>query len=161
MLDIKIVEIGYFLSRCGVDGPPKQLKTKNWNAAILCFYEKLNNGKTQEQFYNSLKNVRDHFDSYLNNSRKGWHDGTGNPDRLPEQYLFILKYLEKLSDNDLWDYMKNYADLNNLDLDKKEVFWKFDVSTFRLLGRELITDRITALVELVKNSYDANAKIYL
>ncbi len=35
---------------------------------------------------------------------------------------------------------------------------KFDISTFRLLGRELITDRITALVELVKNSYDANAK---
>ena len=35
--------------------------------------------------------------------------------------------------------------------------WKFDISTFRLLGRELITDRITALFELVKNSYDANA----
>ena len=36
--------------------------------------------------------------------------------------------------------------------------FKFDVSTFRLLGRELITDRITALFELVKNCYDANAK---
>jgi len=35
--------------------------------------------------------------------------------------------------------------------------FRFDVSTFRLLGRELITDRITALFELVKNSYDANA----
>jgi signal transduction histidine kinase len=35
--------------------------------------------------------------------------------------------------------------------------WNFDVSTFRLLGRELITDRITALFELVKNCYDANA----
>lgn len=40
----------------------------------------------------------------------------------------------------------------------KELHWKFDISTFRLLGRELITDRITALVELVKNSYDANSK---
>jgi signal transduction histidine kinase len=37
------------------------------------------------------------------------------------------------------------------------LFWKFDISTFRLLGRELITDRITALFELVKNCYDANA----
>lgn len=37
--------------------------------------------------------------------------------------------------------------------------WNFDVSTFRLLGRELITDRITALFELVKNCYDANANI--
>ncbi|NDV82541.1 sensor histidine kinase [Bacteroides sp. 51] len=36
--------------------------------------------------------------------------------------------------------------------------FKFDVSAYRLLGRELITDRITALFELVKNSYDANAE---
>ncbi|MDR1388955.1 MAG: ATP-binding protein [Treponema sp.] len=36
--------------------------------------------------------------------------------------------------------------------------FNFDVSTFRLIGRELITDRITALVELVKNCYDANAE---
>ncbi|HNW70038.1 MAG TPA: sensor histidine kinase [Bacteroidales bacterium] len=35
--------------------------------------------------------------------------------------------------------------------------WKFDISTFRLIGRELITDRITALFELVKNCYDANS----
>ncbi len=35
--------------------------------------------------------------------------------------------------------------------------WRFDVNTFRLLGRELITDRITAVYELVKNCYDANA----
>jgi signal transduction histidine kinase len=35
--------------------------------------------------------------------------------------------------------------------------WRFDVNTFRLLGRDLITDRITAVFELVKNCYDANA----
>ena len=35
--------------------------------------------------------------------------------------------------------------------------FKFDISAYRLLGRELITDRITALFELVKNCYDANA----
>ncbi|MBO7478042.1 MAG: sensor histidine kinase [Salinivirgaceae bacterium] len=35
--------------------------------------------------------------------------------------------------------------------------FNFDVSTFKLLGRELITDRITALFELVKNCYDANS----
>ncbi|ALG68723.1 sensor histidine kinase [Beggiatoa leptomitoformis] len=44
-------------------------------------------------------------------------------------------------------------------MEKKELHWKFDISTFRLLGRELITDRITAIVELVKNAYDANATI--
>ena len=36
--------------------------------------------------------------------------------------------------------------------------FRFDVSAYRLLGRELITDRITALFELVKNCYDANAE---
>ena len=35
--------------------------------------------------------------------------------------------------------------------------FNFDISAYRLLGRELITDRITALFEIVKNSYDANA----
>jgi signal transduction histidine kinase len=42
---------------------------------------------------------------------------------------------------------------------KNESYLKFnfDVSAYRLLGRELITDRITALFELVKNCYDANS----
>lgn len=37
--------------------------------------------------------------------------------------------------------------------------WRFDVNTFRLLGRDLITDRITAVYELVKNCYDANSTL--
>lgn len=36
--------------------------------------------------------------------------------------------------------------------------WRFDISTFRLIGRDLITDRVTALFELIKNCYDANAR---
>lgn len=42
--------------------------------------------------------------------------------------------------------------------DNHKLKWRFDVSTFRLIGRDLITDRVTALFELVKNCYDANAK---
>ena len=42
--------------------------------------------------------------------------------------------------------------------DNRKLKWRFDVSTFRLIGRDLITDRVTALFELVKNCYDANAK---
>ena len=41
---------------------------------------------------------------------------------------------------------------------KNTLHWRFDVSTFRLIGRELITDRVTALFELVKNCYDANSQ---
>lgn len=47
--------------------------------------------------------------------------------------------------------------MNNGDSENKKLKWRFDISTFRLIGRELITDRITALFELVKNCYDANA----
>lgn len=42
--------------------------------------------------------------------------------------------------------------------DNHKLKWRFDVSTFRLIGRDLITDRVTALFELVKNCYDANAQ---
>lgn len=153
MLDIKIVEIGYFLSRRGANEPPKELQVTSWKEAYQCFYEKVNpSNKTPQEFENSLKNVRDHFDSYVDNGRIGWYDDNGEPDKLPEQYQFVLGYLSKLSDEKLWEYIKPYAISNN------ELHWQFDISTFKLLGRELITDRITALVELVKNSYDANAK---
>lgn len=53
--------------------------------------------------------------------------------------------------------------MNKLEQDKTiqntndQLRWRFDVNTFRLLGRELITDRITAVFELVKNCYDANS----
>lgn len=43
------------------------------------------------------------------------------------------------------------------DTNDQNLRWRFDVNTFRLLGRDLITDRITAVFELVKNCYDANA----
>ncbi len=42
--------------------------------------------------------------------------------------------------------------------DDQSLQWRIDVNAFRLLGRELITDRITAVFELVKNCYDANAE---
>ncbi len=42
--------------------------------------------------------------------------------------------------------------------DKSEFFnWNFDVNVFKLLGSQLISDKFTAIIELVKNSYDANA----
>ena len=41
---------------------------------------------------------------------------------------------------------------------KQSLKWRVDVNAFKLWGEDLITDRITALFELVKNSYDANAE---
>lgn len=42
-------------------------------------------------------------------------------------------------------------------INNKYLKFNFDVSAYRLIGRELISDRITALFEIVKNAYDANA----
>ena len=42
--------------------------------------------------------------------------------------------------------------------DNHKLKWRFYDSTIRLIGRYLITDRVTALFELVKNCYDANAQ---
>lgn len=36
--------------------------------------------------------------------------------------------------------------------------WRIDINVLRLIGRELISDRVTAVYELVKNCYDANAR---
>lgn len=48
--------------------------------------------------------------------------------------------------------------MKNIDMnDEGTLKWKFDISAFRLIGRDLITDRVTALFELVKNCYDANS----
>lgn len=44
-----------------------------------------------------------------------------------------------------------------MNIENNTLKWRFDVSTFRLIGRDLITDRVTALFELIKNCYDANA----
>jgi hypothetical protein len=48
-------------------------------------------------------------------------------------------------------FVKNILDLHNLERKK------YLVNAYRLLGRELITDRITVLFELVKNCYDVNS----
>jgi len=46
-----------------------------------------------------------------------------------------------------------------MELQENFLNFNFDISAYRLLGRELITDRITALFEIVKNAYDANANL--
>jgi signal transduction histidine kinase len=156
MLDIKLLEIGYFLSMYGKINPPSELKVKKWKEAYLSFFQTLGLNKTEEGFINRLNNIRDHFDSHIDNSRQGWFNDKGEPDKLPEQYTFVLKYYEHKTRSELWEQIKPYQ------TSQHELNWKFDISTFRLLGKELITDRVTALVELVKNSYDANSKnVYL
>ena len=85
MLDIKLLEIGYFLSMYGKSTPPDELKVKNWKDAYLSFFSTLGLDKTEQGFINRLNNIRDHFDSHIENDRRGWFNDKGQPDKLPEQ----------------------------------------------------------------------------
>ena len=57
MLDIKLLEVGYFLSMYGKNAPPVELKVRNWKEAYLSFYPKLGGDKTEQEFINSLNPV--------------------------------------------------------------------------------------------------------
>lgn len=81
-LDVRLVEVGYFLSRAGVANPPAPLGAASWKEAYAKFYASFGQGKSEEAFRNSLKNLRDHFDSHLPNERTGWMGDDGQPQKL-------------------------------------------------------------------------------
>lgn len=68
---------------------------------------------------------------------------------LSEEYSKkYLSYIEKEQPKSIiekYPYLSTYFN------------WEFDVNVFKLLGSQLISDKFTAIIELVKNSYDANA----
>ena len=101
LLDKRLIEVGYFLSRLGINQPPIQLKTTVWNESYSKFYGTFGTGKTQKEFRNSLRNLRDHFDGYLNNERIGWRDKNNNPQKLPSLNQEVFDELQKLTDEEL------------------------------------------------------------
>lgn len=109
----ELIEIGYFLSREGKLDPPWQLETSKWSNAYLLFYNKMNGGRTPMEFMNSLKNIRDQFDSYFpETKREGWKD---NKDKSKPTKLSISlrntfeKYRNKEA-NIIWDRIKEFVD---------------------------------------------------
>lgn len=83
----ELVLVGYYLSRFTskeTGKPPRLLNCDTWNQAYEMFFEQLNAGRDRDAFKNSLKNTRDHFDSYFDNGREGWKDATGAPRSLSQ-----------------------------------------------------------------------------
>ena len=112
VLDNKVIEVGYFLSRLGIKDPPVQLNAKSWKEAYAKFYSTFGGAKDETEFKNSLKNIRDHFDGYLENSRTGWMDKNGTPQKLSSSNKLIFDELQCLSDRELWARIKPYAVLS-------------------------------------------------
>ena len=127
ILNDKLLEVGYFLSRRGIENPPEELNAESWKEAYLMFYSAFGKNKTEKEFQNSLKNLRDHFDSHLNNSRTGWMDNN-SPQQLSSANQEVFNRLEKLTDQELWDrirplaitsYKVKVASKKNLNLNKQ------------------------------------------
>ena len=49
MLDIKLLEVGYFLSMYGKKDFPIELKVNSWEEAYLSFYSKLGGTLTEQK----------------------------------------------------------------------------------------------------------------
>lgn len=109
ILDIRLIEVGYFLSRLGVNKPPRMLKASSWKEAYSKFYATFGGNKTEVEFKNSLKNLRDHFDSHLENERTGWMTEIGHPQKLSAANQEVFDRLHKLTDIELWDHIRPLA----------------------------------------------------
>lgn len=102
--------VAYFLARCGGignGGAPPQLGVTTWKESYELFWRKLNQGRTIEQFRNSLKNSRDSFDSHITGGRIGWRDDSPDrdPQKLPSLALEVWADWSGRSDDELFDFV--------------------------------------------------------
>ena len=109
--------VGYFLSRCGEPReskpslPPNRLRVKTWKDAYAMFHSKLGDGRSPETFANSLRAVRDGFDTWTRPSgREGWVDASGR--HLGQPYgphSIVIQTWGQRTDSELWDAVKPFA----------------------------------------------------
>lgn len=96
--DEHLLEVAWYLSKHGKQKPPAALGVNKLNEAIGLFYPLFGAGKTSEEFYNSLKNSRDRFDSWLSSVRRGWRNPDGAPAELSQVASQVMKRMNALSD---------------------------------------------------------------
>jgi len=102
---------GYFLSRLTrSDGrPPVLLSVTSWGQAYQMFYESCGGGRTPEEFHNTMKGTRDHFDAHLPNNRTGFlqRDGSGLPRPLGETEARVFDEWQERSDSELEEAIRD------------------------------------------------------
>lgn len=94
----EILEVAWYLSKYGLEKPPAALGVEKWKHAAALFYPKFGEGKTSNEFYNSLKNHRDRFDSWLSTVRIGWRNSDGSPHELPSSAQRVMQRMNALSE---------------------------------------------------------------
>jgi hypothetical protein len=115
-----MVLAGFFLARSNVKDPesnfyfpPSQLGVNNWKEAYRKFFPALSDGRTEREFHNSLKNIRDSFDSHLEIGRVGWRNkkdasGIRKPQNLTVAEQNIWNEWRNRSDEELWEVVRHY-----------------------------------------------------
>lgn len=103
---------GYYLSRCGTksspgqaDGPPSAIGVSTWNAAYDFFYDAMGDGRSPEQFRNSLKNTRDTFDHLFSNGRTGWVNQDGERPSIRNNFARTHEEWKGRSDQELQTFV--------------------------------------------------------
>ena len=102
-----MIVVAYYLSRCGVRipnrrcKPPRSLRVKTWKSAYDTFFDVLGDGRTRSQFRNSLKNVRDTFDTLFDNGRRGWVNKDGQTPALSPAFSQVHNQWKGRKDQEL------------------------------------------------------------
>ena len=116
---IGMVEVGFFLSRYGEKksgstrmAPPAELDVSTWKDAYAAFYSRLGGNRTSSAFKNSLKNQRDTFDAFIEeSSRQGWKQaGADRPiEQLTHRNKRVFDQLSKLTRAEAWARVSKYV----------------------------------------------------
>lgn len=103
-----LYEVAWYLSRFGKEKPPALLGVSSWKDACALFYPSFGEGKNSKEFYNSLKNCRDRFDSWLSDIRVGWRNEDRSPRELPAAYKAAMERMEKLTTEQVEEKILSY-----------------------------------------------------
>lgn len=94
----ELLEVAWYLSKFGYKKPPLALGVEKWKEAIALFYPRFGTGKSFTNFYNSLKNQRDHYDAWISSVRTGWRNEDGSPRSLSSASQRVMQKMNLLSD---------------------------------------------------------------
>ncbi len=97
----ELLEVAWYLSKYGDKKPPVALGVEKWKDAVALFYPRFGAGKSFAEFYNSLKNHRDHYDAWVSIVRTGWRNPDGSPRDLSSSSQRIMQRMNSLSDSQI------------------------------------------------------------
>lgn len=121
MPDDSLLEIAWYLSTYGAKKPPITLGVRTWKDAAALFYPRFGTGKTSLEFYNSLKNHRDRFDSWMSDTRTGWRNKDGTPRKLPALSERVMQRMKKLPKSVIEEHIISLLTLNPTEKIDKDI----------------------------------------